>query len=1304
MSLTYIRLLIAIPIIFHQGVMPAQVSVWTHHNDNARTGANLSETTLTTANVNAQQFGMLFKYPVDGEVYAQPLYIPGVAIAGKGVHNVVFVATMNDSVYAFDADSNAGANATPLWFVNFTNPALGITAVPPGDVQQNGDFNIHGTVGILSTPVIDASAGIIYVVARTKENGNYFFRLHALSLSGGAEKANSPVTISATVPGSGYDAVGGMVTFNPFRGNQRTALTLANGVVYIAFASLGDIDPYHGWLFGYSSSTMQQMSVWNDTPNGTRGGIWQSGNGEAVDASGSLYLLTGNGDWDGVKNFGSSITKLNPLSLTVSDYFTPADYQNENQTDSDLGSSGPLLIPDTNLIAGGGKEGILFVGPTNNLGHLQNANTKQVQAFQAAVGHIHGAPVYWRGPQGPLIYVWGERSYFSAYHFNGTTFDTTAVMQSSFPAPDGMPGAALSLSANGSAPGSGVVWASIPLNADAETQDVAGVLRAFDANNLSHELWNSQTDASRDSLGLFAKYSPPTIANGKVYLSTFSNQLCVYGVFSPDFTIASPSPAQGVAQGSSASFTVAVTPILGLTTPVQLSAQNLPPGSTATFNPSAVTGTATSVLTIATGKTTPVGSYAVTVTGTAGSVTHSLTLSLLMNAGTGVLGGVMTMPTTTQDLTALGTGDWTHWGLNNAVDRKTGVTASISNLTVVGSAPLAYYGNNPFGYSWTNGQPDGVVTNTATGVYVQGAGNGFQVTVPADTTPRTVIVYAGVYRAQATVTAQLSDLSAATYMNTALVNNSNASSAAYAITYQAASASQKLTITVVETAPAGDPSGNVTLQSVALQNLAAPIPDFTVSVSPAIVSMAAGSMDSTTITIGALNGFSGSASLTASGMPANVTATFQPAALTPGVSNLLFTAAANATAGTFPITIQAVSGNLQHQTTLVLTVTGGVAGGGALSGSVKAPQGIQNLTGIGTADWVHWGLNGPASINRRAGGASQISNFTAVAGAQIQSYNNNPFGFSWNNGTPTAIVTQTSAGVYAPGQNKGFQFSVPADLTSRTLSIFAGVYKAQAKLTAVLSDGSAPAFVDTSVANANGQTSVQYSLTYQAASAGQTLTITLVQANVSTDAFSNVTLQGAALQAAAAPPPSNLSGTVTIPTGTQNLTALGSTDWVHWIDAATPDRKAAVVAQISPYTLVGNGPVLSYGNNPFAFSWTDGTPIAAVPNSNTGVWVIGQGNGFSLTAPADANWRTLTVYAGVYKTTGALRAVLSDGSSPAFTDTSISSAAGSLSAAYTLHYRANAPGQTLTVTYTQAVPSSDPYSNVTLQSAALSIP
>ncbi len=582
------------------GVLNAQVSVWTHHNDNSRTGANLNETQLNTTNVKTGTFGKLFSQTVDASIYAQPLYLQNISIPGKGTHNVVYVATMNDSVYAFDADNNAGANASPLWSVNFTNPTAGITAVPGTDIQTSP--NVSGPVGILSTPVIDQSSGTMYLIARTKENGAYFHRLHALDITTGAEKFGGPVLVQPTVSGTGYDASGGQIHFNPKTANQRAALTLVNGRLIIAWSAIDDdVDPYHGWVISYNPTTLQVLNVFNTTPNGSRGGIWQSGSGAAVDAAGNVYFTTGNGDWNGSSNFGNSVFKLNPASgLSLQDYFTPYNWQDLNVGDQDLGVSGPMLIPNTDLLLSGSKTGFLYLMHTGNMGHVQFGDVQIVQSFAAVVGHLHGAPVYYNSPvRGPLVYTWSEDDTLKAFHFNGTDFDPTPVTQSSFAAPGGMPGGILSLSANGSVAGTGILWATVPSASDAEFQVVPGVLRAFDASGLSNELWNSLQKPA-DDVGNFAKFCPPTIANGKVYLATFSNRLNVYGL-NANFTISGAPASRSVLPSSGTTYTITVTAANGFTGNTALSISGLPSGATGTFNPATITGgTGNSTLTITT--------------------------------------------------------------------------------------------------------------------------------------------------------------------------------------------------------------------------------------------------------------------------------------------------------------------------------------------------------------------------------------------------------------------------------------------------------------------------------------------------------------------------------------------------------------------------------------------------------------------------------------------------------------------------------------------------------------------------------
>ena len=511
-----------------------QVNVLTQHNDVGRSGANLSETILTPSNVNAGGFGKLFSVPADGHIYAQILYVSGLTIGG-GKHNVFFVATAHNSVYAYDADT--GEN---YWQVN-----LG-PSVPSSDINTP---NMPVEIGIIATPVIDPAGQTLYCVAATKESGKYLYRLHALDLVTGEEKLGGPTLIQASVHGTGAANVNGVITLDPFKHNNRPGLLLLGGTIYTAFASHEDYDPYHGWILAYSASTLKQTAVFNVTPNGSRGGIWQAGGGLTADASGNVYVMTGNGTTSapsGGDDYGEAFLKmsLSGSTLSVKDWFIPNNYDAMNSADNDLGASGVLGIPNTNLIVGGGKEGKLYLLDTNNMGHYNAGADPVLQEFQAvhsrgSTGHLHGGSVYWNGPTGPHIYLWGENDFVRAYPFYpaaGTApayFGTTASSVGSDYSPAltsvyGMPGGMLSLSANGAQ--NGIVWAATPYDGDSIHAVVNGIFRAYDATNLSKELWNSKQVPARDDLGLFAKYNPPTIANGKVYLPTFSHQVCVYGL------------------------------------------------------------------------------------------------------------------------------------------------------------------------------------------------------------------------------------------------------------------------------------------------------------------------------------------------------------------------------------------------------------------------------------------------------------------------------------------------------------------------------------------------------------------------------------------------------------------------------------------------------------------------------------------------------------------------------------------------------------------------------------------------------
>ena len=499
-----------------------QATVATYHNDKQRTGHNLQETTLTPSNVNSTQFGKLFSQPVDGYIYAQPLYVPNVSISGLGTHNVVFVETMNDSVYAFDADSNTGSNAQPLWKVNFTDPTKGITTVSTSDV--NCTDLITTEIGIMGTPVIDTAHGTLYVVVRTKESGVFYQRLHALDITNGAEKFGGPVVIQASVAGSGAGSVNGTISFDPQIQNQRAALLRQNGLVYIAWGSHCDNGSYHGWLMAYDRKTLAQKAAWVTSPNGDEGAIWQAGSGPAGDSLFNTYFATGNGTFDvntGGTDYGQSIVKLAPPSsntFAVLDYFTPYNGPSLNNGDFDIGSGGVVLLPDqtkgphAHLLVQGDKVGNIYLVNRDNMGHYNSQNNNQiVQYITSAETGMWNSPAWWNN----TLYIGGSGDFLKAFSFNTTTglFSTTPSSQSPKVFP--YPGTTPSISANQSS--NGIVWA---LDNTTFKKSTGAVLHAYDATNLATELYKSSQNSSRDNPGGAVKFTVPTIANGKVYVPT----------------------------------------------------------------------------------------------------------------------------------------------------------------------------------------------------------------------------------------------------------------------------------------------------------------------------------------------------------------------------------------------------------------------------------------------------------------------------------------------------------------------------------------------------------------------------------------------------------------------------------------------------------------------------------------------------------------------------------------------------------------------------------------------------------------
>ena len=518
---------------------PAQsVSVLTQHNDNNRSGWNADEKALTTANVNPQQFGLVFTLLVDDEVYAQPLVV-GHVLMGSAYRNVVIIATVNNTLYAFDGD-----NGTLYWQKNFTRPGMR----PPQRFDMTGacgggyqDFRFN--IGIVGTPVIDAGTGRIYFVARGTNGTTYVQHLHAVNIVDGSETTGSPMQITASYNGNGDGSVNGVISFDAQRQNQRQGLTLVNGTVYVTFSSHCDWGPYHGWILGYDASTLQQRVVYNDTPNGYAGGMWESGMGMAADASGNLYVVTGNGtvgdpgtvDPTSLTNRGESALKLTPSgsTLSVASYFTPYNYQFLNDYDLDYGGMGALLIPNSTVYLTGGKDGNLYLLNKDNMGGYQSSsnNVQQVVSLGSNDVNMHCQAAYYKGSSGEFVYVWSENSPLRAIPFDGASNMLSAQSQiiSTAPIPVGQSGAILSVSSNGSEAGTGILWASYAASGDAEHEVRPGILRAFDANDVSKELWNNQQNSS-DAAETYAKFSAPTIANGHVYLPTFSNRVVVYGL------------------------------------------------------------------------------------------------------------------------------------------------------------------------------------------------------------------------------------------------------------------------------------------------------------------------------------------------------------------------------------------------------------------------------------------------------------------------------------------------------------------------------------------------------------------------------------------------------------------------------------------------------------------------------------------------------------------------------------------------------------------------------------------------------
>jgi hypothetical protein len=517
-----------------------QASMLTHHNDVARTGQNLSETILTPANVNANSFGKLFIQKVDGSIVGQPLYVPNIQFSNGTIHNAVYVTTQHDSVYAFDADNNLGANASPLWTVNYPKSI-------PDDASHYGCGTPGYTeIGVMGTPVIDPASKTLYLVSKTLENDQYYFRLHALDLSSGAEKFSGPVEISATVQTSM-----GPIDFTAAVQLQRPALLLLNGSLYIGFGSNGcDVYDYHGWLLAYSASTLKQLGVFITTPQGSNGAIWGSGGGPAADSEGFVYVSTANGTFDygmGGTDFGDSFVKLNNTQngFTVQDFFTPYNQAYLAGNDMDLGSGGLMILPDqsgshVHELVGGGKEGTLYLADRDDLGQFNSVQDMVVQEFTTITPSIKTVPAYWNGN----VYLSGQKDYVKMFSLIGGAMSSQPVQQTSVLFNDRGP--SISISANGTS--NGILWAML---------HGTPILYAFDAINLSNELYDTtQALKLRDKIPSTSRFVVPTVVNGKVFVGGL-HQLNVFGML----------PSLAISAGNNQSATV------DTTLPVPLSMQ-----------------------------------------------------------------------------------------------------------------------------------------------------------------------------------------------------------------------------------------------------------------------------------------------------------------------------------------------------------------------------------------------------------------------------------------------------------------------------------------------------------------------------------------------------------------------------------------------------------------------------------------------------------------------------------------------------------------------------------------------------------
>jgi hypothetical protein len=503
----------------------SNVDVVTYHYDAMRTGANTNETVLTPATVNSTRFGLLGSFTVDGKVDGQPLYLSNVSIPGVGTKNVLYVVTEHDSVFAFDADSLSGATSTSLWKTSMLQ-----SGETPSDDRNCGQ--VTPEIGITSTPVIDRTRNAIYVVAVARTAaGGYVQRVHALNLATGAELFGGPTTVTATYPGSGANSTNGTDTFDPKQYNERAALLQIGGTIYTTWGSHCDAAPYNSWVMAYSADTLKQTAVLNLVPNGEDGGIWMAGAGPAADASGNVYFIIGNGDFDTTLtsaglpskgDCGNCFVKLSPApKMDLADYFTPLNTVSESNADLDFGSGGPLLLPDLkdsagathHLAVGIGKDQNIYVVDRDNMGKFSSSKNAIYQQIGGILPDAYdSSPVYFNN----TVYLGGVENSIMAFPVTNAKLAAAASSKTvnTFHYPGAMPVVSASGSSNA------IVWAV--------ENETTGILHAYDATNLGTELYNSTQAANGRDTFAPNKYMTPMVTNGKVYVGT-PNSVAVFG-------------------------------------------------------------------------------------------------------------------------------------------------------------------------------------------------------------------------------------------------------------------------------------------------------------------------------------------------------------------------------------------------------------------------------------------------------------------------------------------------------------------------------------------------------------------------------------------------------------------------------------------------------------------------------------------------------------------------------------------------------------------------------------------------------